>query len=44
MIARVPTAVHLCATNRRYLAAKAGRGSHELDLEPLRLADESGRR
>ena len=44
VVERIPTAVHLCAANDRYLAAKAGRGSHELDLEPLRLADESGRR
>jgi GTP cyclohydrolase II len=29
---RVPTAVHLCATNRPYLLAKAARGAHELDL------------
>ena len=31
--ARVPTAVHLCATNSRYLAAKAHRGRHGLDLD-----------
>ena len=29
---RVPTAVHLNATNARYLATKAGRGAHTLDL------------
>jgi len=29
---RVPTAVHLCADNRRYLLAKARRGLHGLDL------------
>ena len=30
--ARVPTAVHLSATNARYLATKAQRGAHTLDL------------
>ena len=29
---RVPSAVHLDATNDRYLATKAGRGAHTLDL------------
>jgi GTP cyclohydrolase II len=29
---RVPTAVHLTASNRRYLAAKVRRGSHALEL------------
>jgi GTP cyclohydrolase II len=29
---RVPTAVHLNAIKARYLAAKAGRGAHTLDL------------
>jgi GTP cyclohydrolase II len=29
---RVPTAVHLTASNRRYLSAKADRGSHALEL------------
>jgi GTP cyclohydrolase II len=29
---RVPTAVHVCATNARYLAAKARHGAHTLDL------------
>jgi GTP cyclohydrolase II len=29
---RVPTAVHLTASNRRYLSAKAHRGSHALEL------------
>jgi GTP cyclohydrolase II len=29
---RVPTGVHLSAANRRYLAAKASRGAHTLDL------------
>jgi GTP cyclohydrolase II len=29
---RVPTAVHLNAINARYLATKAGRGAHTLDL------------
>jgi GTP cyclohydrolase II len=30
--ARVPTGVHLSATNARYLATKARRGSHALDV------------
>jgi GTP cyclohydrolase II len=30
--ALVPTGVHLSATNARYLATKAGRGAHKLDL------------
>jgi GTP cyclohydrolase II len=30
--ARVPTGVHLSATNARYLATKAGRGAHTLDI------------
>jgi GTP cyclohydrolase II len=29
---RVPTGVHLCDANARYLAAKAARGEHTLDL------------
>jgi GTP cyclohydrolase II len=29
---RVPTAVHLTSSNRRYLAAKAHRGSHALEI------------
>jgi len=29
---RVPTAVHLSATNARYLATKARRGAHTLDI------------
>jgi GTP cyclohydrolase II len=32
VVERVPTAVHLTSSNRRYLAAKAGRGSHALEL------------
>jgi GTP cyclohydrolase II len=32
VVERVPTALHLCTTNARYLAAKAGRGSHTLDV------------
>jgi GTP cyclohydrolase II len=32
VVERVPTAVHLTATNRRYLSAKAHRGSHALEL------------
>ena len=32
VVSRVPTAVHLTASNRRYLRAKAGRGSHALEL------------
>ena len=32
VVERVPTAVHLTASNRRYLAAKADRGSHALEL------------
>jgi GTP cyclohydrolase II len=31
---RLPTAVHLSASNARYLATKALRGSHTLDLPP----------
>ena len=31
---RVPTAVHLSATNARYLATKARRGGHTLDVPP----------
>ena len=30
---RVPTGVHLSPTNARYLAAKAHRGAHLLDLD-----------
>jgi GTP cyclohydrolase II len=32
VVSRVPTAVHLTSSNRRYLAAKAHRGSHALEL------------
>jgi GTP cyclohydrolase II len=32
VVRRVPTAVHLTASNRRYLSAKADRGSHALEL------------
>lgn len=32
VVDRVPTAVHLSTANGRYLAAKAGRGAHRLDL------------
>ena len=32
VVSRVPTAVHLTASNRRYLHAKAHRGSHALEL------------
>jgi len=32
IVSRVPTAVHLTASNRRYLRAKAQRGSHALEL------------
>ncbi len=32
VVERVPTAVHLTASNRRYLSAKADRGSHALVL------------
>jgi GTP cyclohydrolase II len=32
VVERVPTAVHLTSSNHRYLAAKARRGSHALDL------------
>jgi GTP cyclohydrolase II len=39
--ARVPTGVHLSATNARYLATKAGRGAHTLDV-PVR-AERAGR-
>jgi GTP cyclohydrolase II len=38
VVERVPTAVHLCATNRRYLAAKVRRGLHGLDLGSTRPA------
>ena len=38
VVARVPTAVHVCATNRSYLAAKAHRGLHRLDLGTTRPA------
>jgi len=31
---RVPTAVHLSAANARYLATKARRGAHTLDIPP----------
>jgi GTP cyclohydrolase II len=39
--ARVPTGVHLSAANARYLATKAGRAAHTLDL-PLDDAVEAG--
>jgi GTP cyclohydrolase II len=44
---QVPTRVHLSATNARYLAAKARRGKHTLDLPPRaphadRLIDGAG--
>jgi GTP cyclohydrolase II len=32
VVSRVPTAVHLTASNRRYLSAKAHRGSHALEI------------
>ncbi len=32
---RVRTGVHLTATNARYLATKAARGQHDLDVRPL---------
>jgi GTP cyclohydrolase II len=32
VVRRVPTAVHLTSSNRRYLTAKAHRGSHALEL------------
>jgi GTP cyclohydrolase II len=32
VVERVPTAVHLTSSNRRYLAAKAHRGSHALEI------------
>jgi GTP cyclohydrolase II len=32
VVAQVPTGVHLSAANGRYLAAKARRGAHTLDL------------
>jgi GTP cyclohydrolase II len=32
VVERVPTAVHLTASNRRYLSAKADRGSHALEI------------
>jgi GTP cyclohydrolase II len=32
VVERVPTAVHLTASNRRYLSAKADRGDHALEL------------
>ncbi len=32
---RLPTAVHLSAANARYLATKARRGAHTLDLSAL---------
>lgn len=31
---RVPTRVHLCATNARYLATKATRGAHTFEVAP----------
>ena len=38
--ALVPTGVHLSATNARYLATKAGRGAHTLDV-PLSAVDDA---
>jgi len=38
VVERVPTAVHLCAANSRYLAAKVRRGLHGLDLGSTRPA------
>jgi GTP cyclohydrolase II len=35
VVERVPTRVHLSVANARYLAAKAMRGSHTLDLPGL---------
>jgi GTP cyclohydrolase II len=32
VVERVPTAVHLTSSNRRYLSAKVDRGSHALEL------------
>jgi GTP cyclohydrolase II len=32
VVERVPTAVHLTSSNRRYLSARADRGSHALEL------------
>jgi GTP cyclohydrolase II len=32
---RVPTGVHLSTANARYLATKAGRGGHTLDVPPV---------
>jgi GTP cyclohydrolase II len=32
---RVPTRVHLCATNARYLATKALRGAHTFEMAPV---------
>jgi GTP cyclohydrolase II len=34
--ARVPTGVHLSAANARYLATKAGKGAHTLELSAVR--------
>jgi GTP cyclohydrolase II len=44
---RVPTGVHMSATNARYLATKARHGAHTLDLPPAgphleRLGGEEG--
>ena len=38
---RVPTGVHLCAANARYLATKAGRGGHSLAI-PATLTSMEG--
>jgi GTP cyclohydrolase II len=35
VVARVPTGVHVSAANARYLAAKASRAAHTLDLPPI---------
>jgi GTP cyclohydrolase II len=40
--ARVPTGVHLSAANARYLATKAGRGAHTLDVPPSASRERSG--
>ncbi|MGB7979597.1 MAG: GTP cyclohydrolase II [Candidatus Nanopelagicales bacterium] len=39
VVERVPTAVHLNATNARYLATKAHRGAHTLDLPGIEELD-----
>jgi GTP cyclohydrolase II len=39
VVERVPTAVHRSAANARYLATKASRGAHTLDLPLLEDVD-----